>query len=842
MSSVLIAIPLAAGVIYLALIRFVSRHAHRSTALAEFRLFLGLLACSSIGSVLWRLSGSSPASEWALRVVDTFDLLVAPTFLTFVAAQYHTRWARRTRQYASFVGGVATVGAVSGAVNRAVLHIGSPPALVDYVAGYGAVAGALSAYIVAAVYLVAATRRERDPFERNRRKYVGVASVLIVSGQLTNLVPALQQLPLDRGLNTLAALLIFYSLVRYRLFDADVVLTRSIVVGFSAVVVTPLYLAALFGVATVTGQVFTPLMFVLGIALVVPASAFDHYLRGTVRDFVDRLFLGRRYIDYRDAGAEFVRRSRHLHSTQLIADLVCDVSQAATESRFTAIFLSEADQDLRLFSIAGPDPRIVSQPPIEVTNALMRAIVLDGTTVTPLRQLDLIAQADVSAEDAAKLEAYRDCVIQPVLSFGSLLGLIVVGPGVYDQVLPLASVDFLRFVAEQAGIAFENARLFEQVQSHAETDFLTGLPNHRHLQDLFASTLADAEAHGTPFSVAMIDIDNFKLLNDTHGHLAGDEALRSIAAMLRSSVRAMDIVGRYGGDEFLFILPGVDQAGARELLARVMRIMRRTTLSASSQWSAAERLPLRFSWGMATYPENGRSARPLISAADSDLRRRRYVRRRSGSIGTVNLSVREFANRDPRRARIAAGLLDLLDVRDPYTTEHSQQVAALSLLMADELRLPEQRRETLWLGALLHDIGKITVREEILRKPGILASTEWTEIRQHPLTGAELLTAVLGDDPIVEIVVGHHERFDGGGYPRGLRGDGIPLLVRAVSVADAFSAMVHDRPYRKGLSQDEAVTELRRCAGAQFDPEMVELFVRAIRADDAASRRDRRAG
>lgn len=839
--SLLITVPIVASTVYLSLLWVVSKHARGAVAVSEFRLLLALLAASSIGSVLWRTGVVWPTSDWALRLIAACDLLVAPTFLAFVAAQHATRWSQWARRYAKVVGVLTIVGTLTGAVNRTALHTGGAPAPLHYLAGYGAVAAALTAYLAAVTYLIAATRDEQDPFERNRRKFVGAASVLIVAGQFTNLVPQLQQLPLDRALNTLAAALIYYSLVRYRLFNAQVFLARSAVIAVSASVTAPLYLVVLQTFTRTTGQVFTPLMFLFGTILVVPAAALDFYLRRFLRDGIDRLFLGGTYIDHRVVGAAFVHRSRGLHSTRLIADLVAEVCQAATESRFTAVLLATpTSQDLQPCSVSGPDADIAARGGIRITNTLLHEIARADVPVTPSHWVTLSRGAGISEADRAEFADYRHCIIQPLVSFDTLVGLIIIGPSAYHSAFTLADLDIVSTVADQAGVAMENARLFEQLQSHAQTDFLTGLPNHRHLQDLFSESLTEAEATNTPFSVAMVDVDNFKLLNDTHGHLAGDEALRAIAALLRSSVRAVDVVGRYGGDEFLFILPGIAQGEARDVLARIMRVARRTTLATQGA-TATEHLPLRLSWGLATYPTDGGTARELISAADSDLRRRRYVRRRSGGITTASPSIRNFVETDPRRARIAAGLLDLLDARDPYTTEHSQQVAALSLLMADELRLSEEKRHTLWLGALLHDIGKLTVPEAILRKPGLLDADEWAQIRMHPRNGKDLLSALLADDPIIEIIMHHHERFDGSGYPDGLSGERIPLLVRAVSVADAYSAMVHDRPYRKGLSQQEALAELQRAASTQFDPAVVSAFVRALGAESARTQ-DARAG
>jgi putative nucleotidyltransferase with HDIG domain len=197
-------------------------------------------------------------------------------------------------------------------------------------------------------------------------------------------------------------------------------------------------------------------------------------------------------------------------------------------------------------------------------------------------------------------------------------------------------------------------------------------------------------------------------------------------------------------------------------------------------------------------------------------------------VHTDRPTVRQLLEQDPEKLRVARALLDIIDAKDPYTSEHSQQIAAFALLVSQELALPDSERYALWLGSLLHDVGKIGTPAWVLRKPGRLTPEEWDLMRAHPTMGEAIVRGLLDMQEVIDIVGCHHERWDGSGYPRGLAGLDIPRLARMVSVADSFSAMVHDRPYRKGLSWPEAAEELRRVAGTQLDPEMVEAFIRAI--------------
>lgn len=389
---------------------------------------------------------------------------------------------------------------------------------------------------------------------------------------------------------------------------------------------------------------------------------------------------------------------------------------------------------------------------------------------------------------------------------------------------PKDEVETIAAIARQAAIIIENARLFERVQQQAETDFLTGLPNHRRLQSLFEDVQVEAERGQRPFAVAMADIDHFKLLNDVHGHQAGDEALRQVARHMRDSLAPEHIVGRYGGDEFLFIFDGVDRDGGTEIMRNVERALQSTSLRLPGSDSS---IPLRISSGVACYPEDAQGWSRLIARADGALMECRMLVR-SDADSQPALSTRDLREVHPETVLLAESLLRVIDAKDAYTSEHSRQHASLSLVLADELALPDRERYALWLGGLLHDVGKIGVPDEILCKPGALSEQEWEIMRRHVTMSENIVRGLFGLEEAVEAVASHHERFDGNGYPRKLGGEEIPRLGRMLAIVDAYSAMVHDRPYRKGMSPQQAVAELRGHAGTQFDPELISAFLRAI--------------
>jgi diguanylate cyclase (GGDEF)-like protein len=395
---------------------------------------------------------------------------------------------------------------------------------------------------------------------------------------------------------------------------------------------------------------------------------------------------------------------------------------------------------------------------------------------------------------------------------------------------PPEEVETLAAIAGQAAAIIENARLHEQVQQQAIADPLTGLYNHRHLYERLEQEMARAKRGRLPVAVLMLDIDNLKLINDTYGHQVGDEALKLLASVLQSSCRTEDIVGRYGGDEFMVILPGADTAEAEHVGERIQ-----ATLSARSlEERKRVRVPVRLSMGVACFPSDATLMHELVDAADRALYRSKQSG--GGRISTARGHVGELMPADSSAYSAMQGLVSALVQKEPFTREHLGDVARYSVLTAAALGLDEKEQNILRRAGWVHDIGKIAVPDGVLLKPGPLSEEEWKLIRQHVEFSETILRGIAHLADVVPAVAAHHEWFDGKGYPRRLKGRRIPVTARILAVADAYSAMTNDRPYRRAMSSDEAVAELRRAAGTQFDPRVVEAFVGVLEAEARESR------
>jgi diguanylate cyclase (GGDEF)-like protein/putative nucleotidyltransferase with HDIG domain len=358
----------------------------------------------------------------------------------------------------------------------------------------------------------------------------------------------------------------------------------------------------------------------------------------------------------------------------------------------------------------------------------------------------------------------------------------------------------------------------------ALTDPLTGLGNHRHFHERLERELQHANERRLPLTLCFIDLDDFKRINDRFGHPAGDRVLSQIATRLRQTGEAF----RLGGDEFALLLPGYGESAALTAASSVVERISALDLDQIG--------PVTVSAGVAISPQHAAERDELIRLADSALYwAKEYGKNRVRAYrpDVIELAELKRLASGPDRAarfRAAASLARAVDARDVYTGSHSQRVAELAARTARRLGLAEEEVELTRLAASLHDLGKLAIPEEILRKPGPLTEPERIVLERHPQIGFRMLES-LGVDPVADWVLHHHERWDGSGYPDGLPGERIPLGARIIFVADAYDAMISERVYRRRVSPAEAIAELDRCAGAQFDPHVVNALAKELSLD-----------
>ena len=387
-----------------------------------------------------------------------------------------------------------------------------------------------------------------------------------------------------------------------------------------------------------------------------------------------------------------------------------------------------------------------------------------------------------------------------------------------------------RLAAAINGIAVSMA----EKQDAATIDKLTGVANRQQLLATLFSEVERASRYNRPFSVAFVDIDHFKAVNDTYGHAAGDIVLRGVAQTIHNNLRGTDLIGRYGGEEFMLLLSETNAEDAAVLAEKLRNLVQRQrfNVEGNPQLNVTVSIGIAGGEGTALRVDSlARDADAAMYSAKSLGRNQVYVfaepdddaRIPRAPISPAGRAMAQQVGKIAREAAQAA-LTSLIAPLPHYRGQPSALIASIAVRMANQLDLPEPEVERLRVASLLHDVGKVAVPEEILEKPSALTSAEWRTVVQHPRIGQVIIEQATAFKDAIPIILHHHERYSGHGYPFGLRANDIPLGARIVAIADAYDAMTHDRPYKRAVSHDMAIKELRRHAGTQFDPELVALF------------------
>ena len=440
-------------------------------------------------------------------------------------------------------------------------------------------------------------------------------------------------------------------------------------------------------------------------------------------------------------------------------------------------------------------------------------------------------------------------ILLPLVALNKTVGVLILGKDSEDF-----NIGILLFIANYAALFMQNIDLLEKTNKYANTDTLTTLYNHRGFQEVLANELHKAEDTNTPLSIVMFDINNISKINRELGHAKGDEVIKLLAEKIKQNIRSNDKAGRYGGDEIAIILPNTNTGDARYLAEYITYCL--------SCCFVDDVGPVKVSVGISTYPDNTKDQEKLLILAEQAMyisRAKGYkegmsaivsssdfnfwddaalnsfaevVAKRHAQLG-INFEdelVHKFNNEEVisqnHLIEMVTSLAGAIDAKDPYTKGHSTSVSRYAEALARAINLPEDEVQKITLGGLLHDVGKIGIPENVLRKPGKLDPDEWEIMKQHPVIGAEkVLAPNEALSHLIPIVKYHHEHIDGSGYPEHLKGDEIPLSARIVAVADTYHALISDRPYRKGMSVEKACEILQEGAGKLWDADLVRHFI-----------------
>jgi len=683
--------------------------------------------------------------------------------------------------------------------------------------------------IVAGFYLlIKKYRGSTDPTDRNRTMYLLFGWSILLLLSYSNLIPSVTGLPLDHIGSLINVLIIAYTISKYQLLDIRFVVRRGLGFTLAIIPIAALYIGGLLIMFKYYPKMPPYAIFMVAVLLTILLAVISFSLRRPIQELVDRLFYKETY-DHRQTLLGFTNKMGNiLNLEQLTSEMLQTLSKAIRISQ--AILLFE-DQGSSLFTVRCVYP--------ETNDKLSNIFSLsfDSPVVMWLQkesQILTMKQIDTAPQFKALWESEKESLHNsqlelfcPLKSHGKLVGILGLSKKHTNQIFLQEDIDLVMSVANQAGVIVENAQLYSQAMTWAITDGLTRLYNHRYMHECLDKEIARGTRFGTTFSIIMLDLDFFKTYNDTYGHLAGDDVLTGVGKCVLASIRTVDMAFRYGGEEFAIILPETTAEGAYLVAERIREKIEQKVFTGRSSITA--------SLGIASWPNDGVNKEQILISADKALYAAKgtgrnktcapYEFNRQGMVAEEDVSETQ---------RIAIGMIFALaatvDAKDHYTYGHSRKVSQYAVAMGLLLNLSPDKIAEIRTAGLLHDIGKIGIPDSILNKDGMLDEQEWRQIKSHPEMGVEILRYVADLANSLPIILNHHEHFDGSGYPAGLKGKDIPLEARLLSVADAYDAMTSLRPYHNQRTSQEAIDELRRCAGTTFDPQLVELFCTVIQS------------
>ena len=611
-----------------------------------------------------------------------------------------------------------------------------------------------------------------------------------------------------------------------RRFSRRLALMQGVILGLSL-------LLGLVGLIMARYVVTLPLRRLIGATRAVTGGAYDRRIAVSSQDELSELALTfNRMLDAIEEKTERImslnRVAAAITSSLSVQEIVNQILPYSVGlSGMKAVSLTFYDQNKGQFGESfanGLSDKYISQMQFR-PGGLAEEVFTSGEPVLCSDRPPAVHKLSPLARD----EGIRSYLCLPLLSHMSRLGVLCFYRS-DSETFSAEETSLLSAFARLAAQSIENARLHARTEEMAVTDALTGLYNRRWLDGRLQEEVQRSQRFGKSLSILMLDIDHFKRINDQYGHPAGDYVLRRLAEVVASQLREVDIATRYGGEEFVVMLPEADAAAAKHGAERIRRAVAGTSFTLPD----GGEINMTVSIGVASYPGSAAGAEELIVHADQAL----YLAKQAGRNRVVlyrDMLTAEI-EKDPNRIvellregpQNIQPVVTAVAAKAAFYRGHNDVVEQTAARLAETLDLPVAEREALRLASQLHDIGMVVIPDAVLNKKTALTPAEWRQIHQHPAVAAQLIEQVPALRPLAPIVRHHHERWDGGGYPDGLQGEAIPYLARVLAVADTYAALVSDWPGRQAVSLPEAKAELRAGAGTQFDPALVECLLQSL--------------
>jgi diguanylate cyclase (GGDEF)-like protein/putative nucleotidyltransferase with HDIG domain len=767
-------------------------------------------------TVFWKLAA----------VVFTSWLIVA--YAHFMMA-YAQRDSRKVTRFGYAWLGVTFAIAAFGYLTEGLNLLGDQAAASFYGYAVSTVVIVNDALAVAILlFIVNLFKKAAEPEERNRAGYLMAGSlIMVVTGVLKYVIAGLPNTVSQLGY-IINVVIIAYTLMRYRLLDIQVLMRKWMVYTGVTVCMTLAYLTLLLVLSNLLRLLPPNLGIPATIALVILFAYLFNWIKAAMDKAADRLFYGSRYVN-RQLLLSFAGKVSNFINLKEIANAMMKPLAHAVRAKQVGLLLPFNDfYSTKFVARLSEDEQIA--PIMLSRNSLLIKWLEDSDMPLSLEAVEKEPRfKQLTMEDHEAISSFQIEILCPIVSKQRLVAILALskkqGRGRYTR----DDVDLVTMLAKESAVAIENAQIYAHAREQADTDGLTGLNNHRSFQDTYNLEIENCAISGDDFSLLFIDLDFFKTYNDIYGHSMGDEILKEVGRIIKSCIRETDVGGRYGGDEFAVILRRT-RAEEAKIAAERIRSRLESTMSEKG-------ITLTCSIGIACWRVDGVARGTIIQAADKAVyaakqagRNRVYLASEVDTIEATRPDMMLSVDNNAAIDNIVFSLASTVDARDHYTYGHSKMVSKYAAELAKAIGYDRGGLRRIRAASLLHDIGKLNLPDSILTKQGPLTNDEWEVIKKHPELALNILKYIVGLRDCIDAILYHHERWDGQGYPKGLKGKDIPTDARIMAIADAYDAMKSERYYKeRGMTEEEALNEVERCAGTQFDPELAGIFVRLRR-------------
>lgn len=686
-----------------------------------------------------------------------------------------------------------------------------------------------AAIIVVHMFIIMISYGKKDAVARSQFAPIFWGIAILFLGHFGTMIPFFNGFPTDILSGIVNAVFLFYALYRRHLFKLTLLVSRGVIYTVSLLLTVLLFVNQLRPVERFIAVKISSFATYDVVIVAVLFTVVTILLSAVLRKFIDILFTKDEAQQAENLKDFSFAVSRSLEMNEILDELI-EVIQKTIGVKKIYICTPEANSDN--FSILrSTSPLDGKSLVLGINNPAIQWLVKNKKCVLMRDFCRSMYYKSMWEQEKRQLHDLKIECIAPLMDNENLVGIILLSIKNHNKGYTYDDLNLLDSVNSIGSIALNNSRLYRKAYLEARTDELTGLLNRKYFYEVLQEEAAACK--DSSLALIIINIDDFKLYNQLYGMKEGDNALKEIAKLIRNAVGNNGHTARYSGKEFAIILPKADVFAARQLAERI----RKQICSMHYKESDYAMKMLTISGGICAIPYSAGSTKELVENADMAVFS--VKRRGKNSIliyeaGFVGEEIKEEnINKEEVYSEYASTIYALtatIDTKDHYTFSHSKNVAYYAVELAIAMGMNKDFVEIVREAGLLHDIGKIGIPEHILNKPGRLTRDEYEIMKTHVEHSIGIIRNLPSLDYVIPAVLGHHERFDGNGYPRGLKGKEIPLSARMLCVADSFDAMISKRSYKESYEIDYALTEVERQGGKQFDPVLAETFVRLVKS------------